>query len=188
MECGGGATDSGTGGSAGGDGVCKLPSIVDQTCSAFTNDDKCLECQFVECCASVDSVFNEPGVTKNLADCWFDCADDDDQCRDDCFDQYPEGINGFAGYEVCVGINCRKPDACTGGACSSCQYENCGCDMANCLMDPACYRSFKCLGTCAANDAACAAACPDKYPEGKQLYQRLQTCSTQNCTSVCAGL
>jgi len=182
--CGRTPPDGGGGGGAGGQ-TCEPPAFLTQQCAASSEADPCIKCNFEECCDSVDAVFYDPGPVKDLADCWLDCQTA--ACEEDCYGQFPDGIVGFGEYSACVFNNCNATGACTSSSgCGLCQYQECGCELANCLTNVECALSRACLTTCN-GDVACGQACFAAHPEAAALNDALGTCSALKCVQACGN-
>ncbi len=183
QECGRGGV--GGGGGAGGAGICTPPAILTQECQDENNGSECTQCQYEKCCDSVDLVFGG-GPATDLGDCWLNC--NTPQCEADCFEQFPDGIPGFAGYQACVFVNCFGTGACSSSSsCSLCQYKECSCEFASCTTNVECFAIRNCLSLCATNDTACGKECYDKHPDGQVLFDTLAICTGQRCIAQCGG-
>lgn len=178
---------SGEGG-AGGQGTCTTPDVVTtQQCAPDTTmgDTACETCQKEHCCDSLDQVLGT-GPAGKLADCWLAC--DDTACENACFDQYPDGVAGFAGYQACISLECLGTGLCAQSPthqCGLCQYdERCGCEYARCITNDDCFAITRCGDACAGN-VTCAKECQDQFPDGKPLAQAFQLCLAQRCPDDC---
>jgi hypothetical protein len=129
-------------------------------------------------------VFNG-GPATDLANCWLNCTTP--QCENDCYQQFPEGLPGFEGYQSCVFINCGATGACkVSDPCNVCQYQECSCEYATCMNDTECFAILGCLNTCD-KDPACGKDCVTAHPQGKEHYDTLGVCTAQRCIQQCGG-
>jgi hypothetical protein len=167
------------GGSAGGSGCTPFP----QSCKPVSYADACIQCSYERCCEASDLVFSTPGPAAELADCWMECTTP--ACESDCYDQYPDGISGFAQWETCFFTQCGEPQGpCTlAGTCNPCIYDQCECEYYRCKSDSSCHRALECYGLC--EDPACLDACLARYPQAAELLNQYQVCVTQRCGSQC---
>lgn len=186
-ECGIGTTTStGTGGS--GPALCTMPAAVDQTCQVAGTDMPCEACIQEECCDSYRAVFGS-GPTADLAQCWLACPDDDGDCANGCYADYPDGVQGFGDYRACTEVNCEATGKCPSQhdtECLTCQRTECTCELAACHADVECHTTVECLSNCPALDTGCGKACVDAHPNGAGVFELLGVCSSQNCVDHCA--
>ncbi|MBK7583825.1 MAG: hypothetical protein IPI67_26985 [Myxococcales bacterium] len=181
-ECGR-SPDAGDAGGAAGATGCTMPGTITQTCAPVTGGTACTDCQSSKCCDSVSAVF-DGGPATDLKDCWLGCTSP--QCENDCYDQFPNGVQAFGEYQACNALNCSAKGACKSPTpCAQCQYDSCGCEYATCVTNVDCFRIFHCFSTCAKDDVACGLACRQKFVAGDKLYERLGVCVTQHCVQSC---
>ncbi|MFO0556043.1 MAG: hypothetical protein U0271_47130 [Polyangiaceae bacterium] len=174
----------GGGGGAGGAALCESPAYLDQTCPASTEPDACFKCNYEKCCDSVDEIFGT-GPAADLTQCWLQCASGDSACEKACFDQYPDGVDGFGKWWACSNVQCGEPDGpCTvSNQCNQCQYDSCECEYAACEGEPECFLAFYCFSIC--DDTACLESCQAEHPTGLEAMNSLIVCVSQRCGSVC---
>lgn len=175
---------SGGAGGGGGGGLCTPPAFLTQTCAPSNEASACIKCQYEKCCDSVDGLFGG-GTPTQLKDCWLNCTDT--ACEKACFDMYPSAVPAFGEYQACANVNCGAAGSCkVSSPCNKCQYEQCSCEYAACMIDAECFLTLSCFAGCN-GDPACGQACVAAHPQGKALFDTLAVCTTQKCVQQCGG-
>jgi hypothetical protein len=182
VACGGGTPD------AGADAGFKHP-ILRQRCAPSNLGTACDQCQFEHCCDSVSDSLDDGGAAAELAECWLACATGDYACEAACYEQYPEQIPAFGGYDACLGAHCIGPNVCPtrGGPCAPCIHRACAEEQAACFTNTDCYLARACIGACETADPSCGIACRARYPNGAVYLDALLVCGGQHCIEACGG-
>lgn len=179
--------DGGAGG-MGGAAACEPPAVLTQECPDVSLSNPCMECMSERCCDSVDAVMNG-GPATDLQECWYACDSGDAECAAACYEAHPDGLLGFGGWQACFVTQCYPEGPCdAGNPCNTCQYANCGCELARCYTNPECFLIAKgCMPVCGPLDTACLDACIASHPDGAEDYDRFAVCSVQTCIDQCGG-
>lgn len=156
--------------------------VLNQQCTPpSTAPDLCDRCLDDHCCES-SAALAKPGPGSDLYACWLAC--NDWACQSDCYDKYPGGISDLGSWWACLGVKCIGPESCTSsGACSKCNYKNCGNEFANCVVDSECFVAYSCMGNC--GDTTCVEDCRKAHPNAKQRFDELALCLSVKCSTEC---
>jgi hypothetical protein len=155
--------------------------VLNQQCSQITHSDECNECLWNNCCDSMDAVFGG-GPATSLADCWLACTDS--ACEKACYEQYPEGVAEFGGWNACLTVKCMPGGECPPqNPCTACLAEQCPYTFADCESDVECHLTLQCIDWCPTTD--CALACPDQHPAAKPKFEAHMACVAQRCATDC---
>ena len=154
---------------------------LNQQCTDTQDADACNECLWDNCCDSQVDIF-QGGPATDLASCWLNCTTA--ACEQDCYAQYPDGIQGLGGWWACLTVKCMPTGACPAqSACTECGANECSLEFADCETNVDCHLIKQCVSWCETSD--CVLACPSKHPAGKPLYDKYFTCITQSCATSC---
>lgn len=208
-----GGSTGGSGGSTGGTGGATGGSGGSVVCPIDTGWPPCNDCIDAECGTECANCVAEPEC-NSLLECLLACQNQNDQCSQDCVNQYPGGINTIlelVGQNGCVTANCGS--ACgsggsggtggtggTGGsascpiqsgdaACDDCINGSCLDECLSCVNNVECTDLWSCIAGCN-DDQTCINGCAQQYPNGINPLMALlgqDGCVPTQCNVACYG-
>ncbi len=147
--------------------------------------DPCTTCESTQCPDAYCSCFNN-GSCVLLAQCAAACDVGDQQCNQDCWTQYPEGISDGAVLTDCAATTCE--DACGSFTplteCQLCLYTDCAEAMNTCVSNPECFALLGCLDAC--EDPGCENTCYAVHPDGLADSGPVGECAQDACLVACS--
>jgi hypothetical protein len=175
----GGAGGGGAPGSGGGSGLFPYAAPA------------CGACMGEQCAAQLATCRTSTSCLA-ITGCLSQCASSTPQCLVACDNTPWQPDEVAAAARACQVARCAAPCAITCGgmlardeACAACGPEKCCAEAAACGASEACQRLDACALLCAPGDAACAAACAGKFPDGTTQREAWRSCLRQGCGGGC---
>lgn len=168
-------TTDGGADSSGDTGVAMCPDL----------GDPCTQCESTMCPDEYCGCFDN-GSCGLLVQCGLACDLNDQDCYQQCWTMYPEGISDAGLLTHCAGTLCLAECGAYEplSQCQLCLYADCPDEMNVCISNPECTALLECLDAC--EDPGCENGCYALHPDGLADSGPVGECAQRACLTECA--